>query len=158
MTIYAKGTDVSVSKSRAEIEALLERYGATKFASGWEPGAAVIMFEANGRHVRFRLPIPDALEKRFVSVEVRGRERARSKEGAKLAHEAECRQRWRALALVIKAKLEAVESGIALFEDEFLANIVVPGGKTFGEWARPELARAYETGAGMPPLLGAGAP
>lgn len=34
-----------------------------------------------------------------------------------------CRQRWRALALSIKAKLEAVEAGISCFEDEFMAEV-----------------------------------
>lgn len=35
-----------------------------------------------------------------------------------------CRQAWRALALVIKAKLEAVDAGIVTFEEEFMAQIV----------------------------------
>jgi hypothetical protein len=37
------------------------------------------------------------------------------------------RQRWRALYLVIRAKLEAVEAGIAVYEQEFLAFISSPG-------------------------------
>jgi hypothetical protein len=156
MTVYAKGTSVSVAKTRAEIESMLTRYGASSFASGWDGPTAVIMFEAKGRRIRFSLPLPDPNDMAFTR-DPRHTWKERSKAAAQGAYEAECRQRWRALALVIKAKLEAVESGIALFEDEFLANIVVPGGKTFGEWARPELARAYETGVGMPPLLGAGA-
>src|SRR4051812_18835399 len=154
MTVYAKGTSVSVAKSRAEIESMLSRYGASSFASGWDGPTAVIMFEAKGRRIRFSLPLPDPKDRAFTR-DPRHTWKERSKAAAQQAYEAECRQRWRALALVIKAKLEAVESGIALFEDEFLANIVIPGGQTFGEWARPELARAYETGVGMPPLLGA---
>ncbi len=63
-----------------------------------------------------------------------------------------CRQRWRALALVIKAKLEAVSAGISVFEDEFLANIVLPDGQLVGQWLRPQLAVSYEGGR-MPPLL-----
>ena len=41
----------------------------------------------------------------------------------KTAHgrwEQACRQRWRALALVIKAKLEAIDAEISTFEEEFL--------------------------------------
>jgi hypothetical protein len=63
-----------------------------------------------------------------------------------------CRQRWRALALVIKAKLEAVESGITCFEDEFLAHIILPSGQQVGEWLRPQLKLAYDKGS-MPALL-----
>lgn len=65
------------------------------------------------------------------------------------------KQRWRALALIIKAKLEAVESGISEFDDEFLANIMLPDGATVGEWFRPQLAEAYRIGSmptGLPML------
>ena len=53
---------------------------------------------------------------------------------------------------MIKAKLEAVETGITEFEDEFLAHIVLPNGQTAGHWMRPQIAKAYESGS-MPPLL-----
>jgi hypothetical protein len=62
------------------------------------------------------------------------------------------RQRWRALALAIKAKLEAVESGIATFEEEFMAYIVLPDGQTVGEFLSPQIEAAYSSGR-MPPLL-----
>jgi hypothetical protein len=35
-------------------------------------------------------------------------------------------RRWRALLLMIKAKVEAVESGVVTFEDEWLAHFVLP--------------------------------
>jgi hypothetical protein len=62
-------------------------------------------------------------------------------------------QRWRALALVIKAKLEAVAAGITTVEQEFLAHIVLPDGHTtVGTWMAPQLAAAYDAGT-MPALL-----
>lgn len=76
----------------------------------------------------------------------------RSPELAAKEWEQACRQRWRALALVIKAKLEAVESGISVFEDEFMANIVLPGGRTVSEEVRPRIAAMYEGGP-VQPLL-----
>ncbi|WP_198651245.1 hypothetical protein [Salinicola sp. CPA57] len=69
-----------------------------------------------------------------------------------MAWEQACRQRWRALALVIKAKLEAVESGITMFEEEFLAHIVLPNGGTVGGWMLPQIKKSYDSGS-MPPLL-----
>ena len=60
--------------------------------------------------------------------------------------------RWRALLLVIKAKLEAVTAGISTIETEFLANIVLPDNTTAGEWMLPQIDRAYRSGE-MPPLL-----
>ncbi len=52
----------------------------------------------------------------------------------------------------MKSKLEAVDSGIVTFEEEFLAHIVLPDGTRTGAWAVPQIERAYETGE-MPALL-----
>jgi len=60
--------------------------------------------------------------------------------------DAEVRRRWRALVLVVKGKLEAVESEIVTFEEEFLAHLVLPNGQTVGSEVRPMVAQAYETG------------
>jgi hypothetical protein len=49
-------------------------------------------------------------------------------DGAYKAWKQAYHQRWRALALAIKA----VESGIATFEEEFLAHIALPNGSTVG--------------------------
>ncbi len=57
--------------------------------------------------------------------------------------------------LIIRAKLEAVESRITTFESEFLANLVLPDGGTVGEWLSPQIDEAYATGR-MPPMLAAG--
>lgn len=146
---YAEGTEVSVEKSRAEIERLVLRYGATSTGFMTEPGRAMILFEAHGRRVVFTLPLPDKADKKFA---VDGRRHARSAEQIFAVWEQACRQRWRALALVIKAKLEAVECGITTFEDEFLAHIMMPDGLTVSQHVRPKIAQAYNGGP-MPPLL-----
>ena len=70
------------------------------------------------------------------------------------AWEQACRQRWRPLLLIIRAKLEAVESDITTLESEFLANIVLPNGGTVGDWLVPQIEEVYGTGR-MPPMLGA---
>jgi len=69
-----------------------------------------------------------------------------------------CRARWRALLLCIKAKLEAIESGITEFEDEFLPYIVLPDGRTAAEWLRPQIAIAYKTNRMPTDLLALPAP
>ena len=149
MAKFAEGTSVSVEKSRAEIEGLIVRYGATHTAFMNAPGRAVICFEAKGRRIMFELPLPDRDDKRFLRD---GRGTARSPAKRAEAWEQACRQRWRALALVIKAKLEAVESGITAFEDEFLAHIVMPDGQTVATHIKPRIAEAYDSGS-MLPLL-----
>lgn len=153
MTIYAKDTSVSVGKSQAEIKDLLQRYGASKFMQYEEEGMAKIAFEASDRRVMFELPLPS--RDQFKTRTAWNQERENSPEQQSKLWEQACRQKWRALGLVIKAKLEAVESEISSFEDEFLSNIVLPNGKTLGKVIKPQLAEAFLLKK-MPPLLGSG--
>lgn len=151
MPRYAERTDVSSEKSRAEIESVIRRYGASRFGYGWDNDNAVILFQMGGRQVRFNLPMPDRNSRAFTHTPTRGIER--DAEAREAEYERAVRQRWRALALVIKAKLEAVEAGISTVESEFLAHIVLPAsGATVGEWMTPQLAIAYERNE-MPALM-----
>jgi hypothetical protein len=149
---YASGTVVDPSKSRAEIENTLRRYGATSFMYGEQPQRALLMFEAKGRRIRFVVNLPDRNENGIRTYKSGSYWTNRTDSAWEAAFQQAVRQRWRALALVIKAKLEAVESGISIFEDEFMANIVMPNGEDFGAWARPQIAQAYESGT-MPDML-----
>lgn len=146
---YAENTSVSSDKSRAEIERTLSRYGASSFMYGWNADNAQIAFDMQGRRIRFCLPMPDKADREFVKTPT-GKPRAAK--AAEDAYEQAVRQRWRALALVIKAKLEAVEAGITEFEEEFLAHIQLPNGGTVGQFMLPQIEIAYTTG-NMPPLL-----
>jgi len=150
---YAANTNVPVSKSRAEIEHLLTRHGATRFASMSESGRGVIMFEAEGRRVMFSLPLPKREE--FAQRLKHGRMQPASPDWTDAAHEQACRSRWRSLALIIKAKLEAVDSGVSTFQDEFLAFIVLPGGDTVGSYVAAQIEAIYQ--GGMPTMLQLGA-
>lgn len=146
---YAEGTSVSVEKSKAEIERTLTKYGADKFFYGWDGDAAVIGFRANALMVQFKLPLPDPNDDRFKATP--GGRRRRSADQAYAAWEAECRRAWRALALVIKARLEAVESGIESFEEAFLSHIMVGNNETVGDRVIPEVKEFYVSG--KPPML-----
>lgn len=148
MPKYAVNTTVSVEKSQQEIQRILQRFGCDQFLYGWQENQAVIAFRAHERQIKFVLTMPRKDLPEFTE-HSRG---ARTEDAAYRLWEQACRQRWRALALVIKAKLEAVECGITCFEDEFLAHIVLPDGMTVGAAMRPQIALAYETGD-MPKLL-----
>lgn len=150
MAKYAAETTVSSEASRAEIDRTLVRYGATGFMYGWQGERAVIGFELNGRAIRFVLKMPDPNDQAFTHTDVR--RARRSADGQREAYEKAVRQKWRALALVIKAKLEAVESGIVEFDQEFMAHIVMPDGKTMTETMLPKMREALEGGT-PPPML-----
>jgi len=142
---YATSTVVSVEKSRAELEGILARYGASKFGYMTDDSRAIIAFQAHSKFIKFVLPLP-------ALADFQNNKRGRIAPGvrAKLREQA-CRSRWRALCLCVKAKLEAVECGITSFEQEFLAHFVMPNGKTFGETAIPMIEEATRSGK-MPAL------
>lgn len=147
---YAEKTSVSVVKTKADIEELIQKAGAEQFVSGYKEDMAVIGFSLADRQIRFILPLPDKQDKTFWYTPER-----RTKRTEKQAYEAweqACRSKWRALYLIIKAKLEAVSSGISTVEREFFYDIVLPDGKTVGEFISPQIQTSYETGK-MPPLL-----
>ena len=146
---YAENTTVSAEKSRAEIERTLQRYGADQFMYGWDASKAMVGFRMQGKQIKFLLEMPDVKDRKYTHTE-RGKRRIDSaifKEWEKA-----CRSRWRAMSLVIKAKLEAVDAGISLFENEFMASIVLPNGTTVGEFMLPQINKAYESKT-MPPML-----
>lgn len=122
---YAARTQVPIVNSRNEIEHTLAKYGARSFAYFSEPGRAIVFFECKDRRIRFELPVPEGDSTKVQQAQ---------------------RQKWRALLLCIKAKLESVEGKIETFEDAFMAHIVLPDGQTVGQHTRPAIAKAYATG------------
>ena len=143
---YAEKTTVSVEASRAEIETTLNRYGADQFGYAHDAvrGLAMVHFRAHDRHLRFVLHLPSKDDDEFKRTP--HKRELRSMDNRLKSWEQACRSRWRALCLCIKAKLEAVEVGISEFEDEFMANIVLPGDQTVSQLMRPQIAHAYTTG------------
>lgn len=124
---YAERTSVPVEQSISEVRKTVAKYGGEQFVFGVSEKQILVGFAKAGRQVRFQ-----------VAQDPKQPQRNRS-----LA---------RSLLLVLKAKLEAVASGVSVFEDEFLANIVLPDGKLVSQQVRPAIAAAYE-GRDMPPML-----
>lgn len=116
---------------------------------GRQSDKAAVGFVMEGSQVRIILPMPQKTDKEFWETPT-GRERTEA--AAMKEWEQACRARYRALALVVKAKLEAVESGITTFEEEFMAHLVLPGGQTVGQRLLPNIGEAQRSGK-LPPLL-----
>jgi hypothetical protein len=83
-----------------------------------------LQFELADRLIRFRVPF-------LTDAEVK--KRTGPRQDPKTVGEQWRRQRGRALLLVVKAKLESVESGIETVEQAFLANVVTTSGMTVFE-------------------------
>lgn len=144
MSRYAENTTVRADASRNEIERTLIRYGATAFSYGWDGDKAAIQFIADERQIRFILPMPDRDSKEFTRTPTG---KARIASAVEAEYEKAVRQRWRALALMVKAKLEGVAAGIVTFEEEFLPHVVLPSGQTVYESIREDVETAYLTGS-----------
>ena len=147
---YAENTKVDVNKTKAEIETMIHMAGATQFVSGFKDNTAVVGFVLNNRQIRFLLPLPDPNDDEFVYTPARRTKR--SKQQAYEVWNQACKSKWRSLYLIIKAKLEAVDSGISTIEREFFYDIVLPNGQTVGEFMAPQIEQSYQSG-NMPPLL-----
>jgi hypothetical protein len=141
MTRYAKGTTVPVDRSKAEIERALMKYGASKFGYFNEGDRAAIAFQYGNKAIRMRLPLPKPDD--FMRTE---KNRGRPLSARIVECERATKQRWRALLLIVKAKLEAIESGVSTFETEWMAFMVLPNGKTVAEELLPKIEEASETG------------
>lgn len=144
---YATRTDVEIEDSLADIAALLRRYGAGELVTGYSRERGCVAFRLGGRTVQLSIPMP-TLEQ-FAHTP-KGKRRAREQQ-EKQWDQAR-RQRWRAAALVIQAKLEACEVGISTLEREFLADLALPNGSTVGDELMPALDRALSSGE-LPRLL-----
>jgi hypothetical protein len=147
--MYAKTTRVSIDDTKHQIEKLLAQQGASRFGYATSASEAEVTFTLRNRFVRYRLLLPDPGDKAFTYTS--SRRFRRTPEEAKRLHAQAVKARWRALHLVIKAKLEAIAAGIATFEEEFLAYTILPNGRTVAEHALPQIAKAYEIGT-MAPL------
>lgn len=146
---YAKDTSVPVNKTRLDIEYALKEAGATEYIQGNSGSRCAIAFTLAGKKYRLTLDIPDI---NSLEVQLTPQKRRRTKAQAESYHAQLERSYWRALYLIIKAKLVAVESGIRTLEQEFREDMLLPNGQTVGEYMGPQVEQAYLTG-NMPPLL-----
>lgn len=138
---FADGTTTTVSASRNEIEVLVKKFGAHQVLSYEDKDRAIVQFTARDRMVRLTIVLPTEAE---VSKTETGR--ARSAGSLAEARDKEIRRRWRALVLLVRAKITAVNENIVTFEQEFLANVVMADGKTVHEHARDTIRLSYESG------------
>lgn len=156
---YAAGTVVTVEKSKAELDGLLGKHGATSrgILHDEEAGIAAVVFVLAGRKYKLGIPMPvkptaAEITKRFQGAWNWTPER--KEQCATKVHDQAVRERWRGLVLLTKAKLEIVRMGGSTFEREFLADLVLPNGRTageeLGEYMQNLLANGYTAPLALP--------
>lgn len=148
MAKFAANTTVSVKRSMAEIEALMERFGAKTFIRHMDPetGRNFFAFEVRGHPFRVEVPEPD---RNKLWEEYRGYP-TESQLDKKV--EKERMRLWRVVVHQIKAMLVAVDEGLMTFEQAMMNYHVLPGGKTVQETFGERVEELYQ-GALLPLLL-----
>jgi len=121
---YAKNTTVPVDRSLGAIKDTLKRYGAEGFLHAEQGGKSILRFTYRGICLGFEMLTAE-------SDEMDAKEE---------------RRRWRVLLLLIKAKLEVIDSGVSTFEEQFFSDIIMPGGVRIGSQAKQQITKMLETG------------
>jgi hypothetical protein len=134
---FFAGTKVDPSKTRDQMERLLTKAGASSFAYLNTAERCAVAFQAEGRYLRFVVPIPH-----IEAIDGRGHQRTPAQMSAAL--DRATAQLWRALLLGVRAKLVSVAAHLETFDEAFAANVVGRDGLTLIEHVRA---------AGNPALL-----
>lgn len=131
---YAEGTEVPVSRSHDQIKVELRRVGADQIG---------VMEGAGGVQAYLVFKIRDTMY-RITNGEVKV---ARGKDPAR-----EARRQWRAIVLLVKAKVVSILEGISTVEREFLSDAVMPDGSVLADHAPRLIEKAYKDN-GAPQLM-----
>jgi len=127
MSRYAEKTSVSVESSKETIRKTLERYGASNLMQGESPTEYIIAFELSNKRIKLNIQFdPEDAQER--------------------------RRKFRVLLLMLKARLECIDSGDSTVEQEFMPNIMLPDGTTVGEQVYNKIEQAYSQNE-MPKLM-----
>jgi hypothetical protein len=118
---YAEGTTVTVESSRGEITGILAKNGVMNM--GWQTGPEgdQLLFELKGRRYSFAIPKPTMPEIRKMYPNARD-------DNSKW--HAEWRRRWRAIVLLLKAKLEFSDGETTTVERELMPYMLTADGRT----------------------------
>jgi hypothetical protein len=125
---YAEGTSVDVSKTKSEIDRLLIAHSCTQRAIAVNDATrlTILTFRFQDRIIKLQMASDSSRDER--------------------KREQKDREAWRRLLLLLKAKFESIRSGDSSLEQEFLANVMLPDGRTVADEVRESIALAYSTG------------
>jgi len=138
MKAFAENTSVSVERSKAELDTLLGKAGANSrgIVSDDQQGQAIVAFALGGGKYRLSVPLPKPSDFPKSGDAPRGWHGWAETKRAQWRYrqwEQASRQRWRALILVVKSKLEIVRLGLSSAQREFMADLVLSNGQTVSE-------------------------
>jgi hypothetical protein len=140
---------VPPEQSRNEIHRTVMKYGASAYGFLTDPdrGVEMVQFRIKDREIRFYVRLP-----REDEPDIKGQIRIAVKRTKGDILDAFLRERWRALALYVKAVCVAIDSEAITVDDAFMSAVVMPDNRTMGEHTTEVLDRYLLEGR-LPPLL-----
>lgn len=156
-SLYAANTKVSVQASRLELEKILGKYGARSHGVETKPDFVAINFELCATRYRLEVPMPGFPNGYPIGAcpdhpacSNRCRYYPAHVEQAK-------RERWRAIIMMVKSKLELSRLGVSSVEKEFMGSLLLPGrDETLATAFGRAMQRYHANGGGGPLMLGDG--
>lgn len=144
---YAANTSVSCERTELEIKKMLRDYGADGIVS-YEDARQMrhridfrMPVAGGDRLVRVEIPMPDPESSEWSKTPTG---KSRTLNAARELWERGCRARWRQAKLILKAKFEAIESGITTLEREFMPDLVMPDNRTIEQHVAADLGRTLD--------------
>lgn len=116
---------------------MLMKYKARKTAFLTDDNFATVIFEIQDYQVKIDLPVPQKADFRLSPTG-----NSRKPDAIEKAFLKAIDTRWKVLALVIKAKLQAIEHGVTSIENEFLAQIVLSENRTIRDTVASQLTES----------------
>jgi hypothetical protein len=141
---YASETKVPMNRTKDEIERTVRKAGATSFGTMQDAKLIVVAFVMKERTIRFSVRMPTFSDPNISRTSTG---RPRSVGGMADAFGQEERRLWRAILLVIRGKLESIETGIESLDEAFLPHVVMADGKTVAEHTIPMIRDAIAAGS-----------
>lgn len=135
---YARGTEVSVDRSMAQVRQVLFKNGAQGVAMAESREACSVRFIYDDIPYKFSIQFPSASEPRVVFDKAK---RKRTLKQIESFIEKEKMRLWRAMLLYITAAIEAHNNGLVDLKKSFMANMITSDGKTIYEKVGNDLNR-----------------
>jgi len=136
------GTSVPIGRSETELRKLIEDFGASKYGmmENWEDGSLVVMFDYQGKAVRFELNVEKIEQVKLEAEPWNSRRRCSEEEYNLRIHDQAKKVGMRVLVHHVKAMLLAIEYGLFTPDEVLLPHYVTARGRTIAqELATPDL-------------------
>lgn len=143
--LYLGSTEVQASRSMAEVQQLLVRFGARRIvqefdAAGSVSGMMFTIVTPEGVELPFKLPV--RTQRLFDKIQASRKQRAGRERNVDVDRESALRIAWRQLLAWVKAQLAMIDTGMVEPVEVFMPYCLMKGGATLFEQHKAQKFKA----------------